>query len=206
MASLGSILVGNTTTALTSSTGVGGTVGTTPYLESIAGTDDATSYIEETSNSSVANASVYMAVDNFPADLGNVDTLTIQVRYNHITVDANLTWDGLSCRIYKADLSTALTDELVIHAGYNTSAWASTAVLDFVNEDTAASKADWDGAVIYFYYDKTKNKGGNSSAGMAITAAEISGTYTAAVAGGGIAGPLVGSAMTDTLVNGGLVS
>jgi hypothetical protein len=178
VADIGTILIGNTTTALTDGTGLGAVTGSTPYLESIAGTDDATSFIEETTNASATNNSVYMALDDVPADLGNVDTLKIQVRYNHNNPSANLTWDGLSCRIYKADLSTALTDELTIHSGYNTNSWVSTAVLDFVNEDTAASKADWNGAVVYFYYDKSRSKGGNGSAGMAITAVEITGTYT----------------------------
>ena len=178
MASLGTILIGNTTTAVTNGTGINGTVGSTPYLESIAGTNDATSYVEEMSNATVTNASFYLSLDNFPSDLGNVDTLSIRARYNHISPDALLTWDGLSCRVFKSDLSTALTDELVIHAGYNTNAWVTSSVLDFVNEDTAASKADWDGAVIYFYYDETRSKGGNATAGMAITAAEITGTYT----------------------------
>ena len=204
MADIGTILIGNTTTALNNGTGTGAVTGSTPYLESIAGTDDATSFIEENTNANATNNSVYMALDDFPTDLGNVDTLKIQVRYNHNNPVAELTWDQLTCRIYKADLATALTDELTVHSGYNTNTWVSTAVLDFVNEDTAASKADWNGAVIYFYYDKTRSKGGNATAGMAISAAEITGTYT--ISAGGTAGPLVDGAMTDTLVNGGLVS
>ena len=204
MADLGTILVGNTTTALNNGTGTGAVTGSTPYLESIAGTDDATSFIEENTNSTVTNNSIYMASDDFPTDLGNVDTLKIRVRYNHNNPVAELTWDQLTCRIFKADLITALTDELTVHSGYNTNTWVSTSVLDFVNEDTAASKADWNGAVIYFYYDKTRSKGGNATAGMAITAVELTGTYT--ISAGGAVGPLVNSAMTDTLVNGGLVS
>jgi hypothetical protein len=77
-----------------------------------------------------------------------------------------------------------LTDELAIHTGYNTNSWTSSSVLDFVNEDTAATKTEWNGAVIYFYYDKTRTKGGNGSAGMAISAAELTGTYTEGAAGG----------------------
>ena len=192
MADLGTILIGNTTTALNNGTGTGATTGSTPYLESISGADDATSFIEENQNATVTDASVYMALDNFPSDLGNLDTLLIQVRYNHNNPDANLTWDQLSCRVFKADLTTALTDELTIHSGYNTNSWVSSSVLGFVNEDTAADLADWDGAVIFFYYDKTRNKGGNATAGMAITAAELTGTYT------------VGSSTTNQAVSGSL--
>jgi hypothetical protein len=179
LADLGTILIGNTTTALNNgSTGVGGTTGSTPYLEDISGTDDATSYIEETTNQTATQLDLYMALDNFPSDLGNVDTLKIQVRYAHLSPTADLTWDALSCRIYKSDLSTPLTDELEIHAGKSDASWATSSVLDFVNEDTAATKSEWDAAVIYFYWDKTRAKGGNSGADMAITAAELTGTYT----------------------------
>ena len=204
MADLGTILIGNTITTLNNGTGTGAVTGSTPYLESIAGTDDATSFIEETTNATVTNNSVYMDSDDFPTDLGNVDTLLIQVRYNHNSPDANLTWDQLSCRMFKSDLTTALTDELTIHSGYNTNAWVTSSVLPFINEDTGASKADWNGAVLYFYYDKTRAKGGSATSGMAITAVELTGTYT--ISAGGAAGPLVNSAMTDTLINGGLVS
>lgn len=199
MADLGTILIGNTTTALNNgSTGSGGTNGSTPYLESISGTDDATSYIYETTNSTTTQRDLYMALDNFPSDLGNVDTLKIQVRYAHLNGNANLDWDQLSCRVYKSDLTTALTDELVIHNGHSSATWTSSSVLDFVNEDTAATKAEWDAAVIYFYWDKTRRKGGNSGHHFAITAAELTGTYTEAAAGrimsslagaGGLAGP-----------------
>jgi hypothetical protein len=184
LADLGTILIGNETTALNNgTTGVGGVTGSTPYLEAISGTDDATSYIEETTNATATQYDLYMALDAFPSDLGNVDTLKIQVRYAHLSGTANLTWDQLSCRIYKSDLTTALTDELVIHNGHSSATWTSSSVLDFVNEDTAATKAEWNEAVIYFYWDKTRTKGGNAGADMAITAAEITGTYTVGAAG-----------------------
>ena len=179
MADLGTILIGNTTTALNNgSIGTGGTTGSTPYLEDISGTDDATSYIEETTNQTATNYDLYMALDNFPADLDNVDTLSIRVRYAHISPNANLTWDQLSCRPYKSDLSTALANELTIHNGHSTDTWTSSSVLPFVNVDTAATKGEWDAAVIYFYWGKTRAKGGNTGADMAITAAELTGTYT----------------------------
>ena len=179
MASLGTILIGNTTTALNNgATGSGATNGSTPYLESISGTDDGTSYIHENTNATGTQYDLWMDVDNFPADLGNVNSLSIQVRYAHLSPNANLTWDQLSCRIYKSDGTTALTDELTIHNGYNSATWTSSSVLGFTGEDTAAGKSDWDGARIYFYWDKTRAKGGNTGASMAITAAEITGDYT----------------------------
>jgi hypothetical protein len=178
LADLGTILIGNTDTAVTNGTGTNGTNGSTPYLEDISGTDDATSYVEETQNSTVTGASFYMSLDNFPSDLGNVDTLKINLRYAHLNGTGDLTWDRLACRIYKSDLTTALTNELEIHAGHSSATWTTRGALDFTGEDTGATKAEWDAAVIYFYYDKTRAKGGNGSANMAITAAELTGTYT----------------------------
>jgi hypothetical protein len=124
-----------------------------------------------------------MDLDNFPSDLGNVETLSIRVRYAHIGGDANLTWDQLSCRPYKSDLTTALANELTIHNGHSSATWTTSSVLPFTGVDTAATKSDWDNAVIYFYWDKTRAKGGNTGADMAITAAELTGTYTEAAAG-----------------------
>lgn len=180
MADLGTILVGNTTTALNNGTGTGTTVGSTPYLESISGTDDATSYIHESTNQTVTGSSLWMDMDNPPTDVGNVDTLSIQVRYAHLSPSADLTWDLLQARVYKSDGTTPLTNALTIHSGYSSATWATSSVLNFTGVDTAANQADWDGARIYFYWDKSRNKGGNNGAAMAITAAQITGTYTAA--------------------------
>ena len=182
MADLTTVLIGNTTTTLNNGSGLGSTTGSTPYLESITGTDDATSYIEETTNSTITQSSLWMDLDNFDTDLGNVDTLFIRLRYSHLNPDANLTWDQLSCRIYKSDGTTALTDEMTIHNGYNSATWATNTIVQFTTVDTAATKADWDGARLYIYWDKTRSKGGNATAGMAISAGEITGTYTEAAA------------------------
>jgi len=55
----------------------------------------------------------------------------------------------------------------------------TSSVIQFTGVDTAASKTDWDGAVVRIYFDITRNKGGDSLTER-VFAAQITGTYTVA--------------------------
>lgn len=184
MASLPTLALG--TFANVSSTAI---QGSDPVLEEIASTDD-TDYVYDATNSTHTGTARF-ALEDMPADLGNVDTLFCQLRYALATgVPSNL-WDALRARVFKSDGTTALTNSLTIASTIVTTTITNSSVLQFTGVDTAATKADWNAAVVHVLFDITRVKGGDTLQ-KRVFAAELTGTYTIAT---GISQPLSGKLM-----------
>lgn len=149
--------------------------GSDPVLEVIASTDD-TDYVYDATNSTHTGTARF-ALGNTPADLGNVDTLSIKLRYAAAAAQTNV-WDSLSARVFKSDGTTALTNAATVALAIITTTITDSAATAFTGVDTAATKADWDGAVVHIIWGITKVKGGDTVR-KNVYAAEITGTYTA---------------------------
>jgi len=158
-------------------TNVSGTVkvGTDPVLEVIASADDA-DYVY-TSQNATGTYSARFEIDAFPSGLSNVDTLSVQLRYRRAAGTQVNTWDSLRARVYKSDLTTALTNEATVASSITTTASTNSSVIAFTGVDTAATLADWNGAVLVVYWFITKSMGGDTLQ-KEVSAGELTGTYT----------------------------
>jgi hypothetical protein len=171
------------TLALGTFTDVGSTAitGAEPVLQEVASASDTTN-VHDTANTTHTGIAQF-TLEDVNADLGNVDTLFIRLRYAlSATADLNV-WNSLSARVFKSDGTTPLTDSVVVVAGpITTTTPTNSSVVEFTGVDTAASKDDWNGAVVQISFAITKNKGGDAVEER-VFAAELTGTYTVAVAG-----------------------
>lgn len=121
---------------------------------------------------------------NVDADLGNVDTLSIVLRYRWVTAPANTTWPTLAARVMASDGTTVLaaadsggTFETVA-SNITTTTITNSASVPFTHVNTTANKTTWDGAVVQIRISRVRSKGGDSSA-QAVYEADLTGTYTA---------------------------
>jgi hypothetical protein len=151
--------------------------GTQPVLEAIASANDAT-YVANVTNQTVTALAVF-ALGDVPADLGNVDTLSVQLRYGLSAALSLNTWDSLTAQVMQSDGVTALTDTVTVASSITATTPANSSVVAFTGVNTSANKATWDGALLYVRFNVTRNKGGDA-AEERVYAGELTGTYTIA--------------------------
>jgi hypothetical protein len=149
--------------------------GTEPVLEAIASAVDST-YVYTVLNAT-GTATASFALADMPTDFGNMDTLSVRLRYHWATGTQVNTWDTLRARVYKSDGTTPLTNEATVASSITTTTATNSSVIAFTGVDTAATKEDWNGAILRVYWSITKVKGGDSIQ-KRVTAGELTGTYT----------------------------
>lgn len=152
--------------------------GTPPVLEVIASADMA-DWVADTNNANHTGTADY-ALDDMPSDFGSMATLNINVRYGWQTGAQVNTWSSLDVQVFKSDGSTALTASRNIASSITTNDTTSGA-LAFTGVDTAASKADWDGAIVRLSWTISKSMAGDTLEER-VFAAELTGTYNIATA------------------------
>jgi len=172
MASLGTLALGTYTDV--SSTAI---QGSDPVLEIIASTDD-TDYVYDATNSNHTGTARFTLADT-PADFGSILAASIRLRYACASAPTN-TWDSLTAQIVKSDGSTPLTDAVTVVSGpITTTTLTNSSVVALTNPDTAATKADWDDALVLINWSISKVKGGDTIR-KNVYAAEVTGTYNLA--------------------------
>ncbi|HZL94116.1 MAG TPA: hypothetical protein VFB99_10745 [Vicinamibacterales bacterium] len=171
MADVGILALG--TNSALSSTAL---VGTQPVLEVIGSPDDA-DYVHDNTNSTHTGTADF-ALGDTPSDFGNMDTLSVQLRYLQSGLSNN-TWDSLRARVFQSDGTTPLTDERTVASSITTTSATNSSALAFTGVNTSANKATWDGAIVRLFWGVTRTKGGDTHS-LRVTAAQITGTYTAA--------------------------
>lgn len=176
MADIGTLALGTFTNV--SNTAI---TGTDPVLEVIGSADDA-DYVSDTSNSDHTGDAWFDIATTLPADLGNVDTLSINLRYGLSTTKGTNDWLFLQARVFKSDGTTPLTDLLtVVDGGTGITATTPTnsGAVAFAGVDTTASKAEWQAAQVHIYFVINRDGGGDAVVER-VYAAELTGTYTIA--------------------------
>lgn len=169
------------------------TTGTEPVLEQIASAVD-TSYVGSTSNATGANA-VYMALGAMPSDFSAMLTLSVRLRYAWAaTPNGNLTWDSLQAAIVASDGSTAYTNTITLASSITTTTYTNSSATAFTINATglAATKAQWESALLVITNNSTRSKGGDTTA-QTVSAGELTGTYS-----GQISAALTGSQVTSS--------
>ena len=174
MASLGTLALG--TYSNVSNTAI---VGTEPVLNLIAAANDAT-YVNDSSNTTHTGTAQF-ALGDTPADFSAMLTLSVQLRYFWESGTQTNTWGSLTARVFRSDGTTPLTDEATLATGITTTTPTNSSAVGFTGVDTAADKSVWDAAVVRINFGITKVKGGDSLTER-VSAAQITGTYTAVVA------------------------
>jgi hypothetical protein len=187
VADLGTIAFGTFVSGSSTDTALNAPSGE-PVLQTIAGASDS-SDVHDTANTTHVGVA-FFELGNVPADLGNMDTLSVRVRYGWQAGTQVNAWTTLTVQIVQSDLATALTDQRTVASGITTTGTTS-AVLAFTGLNTTADKAVWDGAHAVFRFTVTKNMGGDALEER-VFAAELTGTYTVAVEG-----PVEGQAAGD---------
>lgn len=169
MADLGTLTLGTYTNV--SNTAI---QGSDPVLETIAGTDDNDWVYDATNSTHTGEASFALA--DTPSDFGVMSTVSIRLRYAWQTGTQTNSWNNLNARIFKSDGTTALTALATVASSITTTTLTNSSVINFTGVDTAANKADWDGAVVRIYFDISKTKSGDTLQ-KRVYAAEVTGTY-----------------------------
>jgi hypothetical protein len=176
VADLGVIKLGNYSATNSTWTGV---TGTQPVLDDITTPVDST-YLHDDDVGSNSGLVAWFPLDNMPADFESMDTLSIQIRYHRPAYDAVKTVVAINARIFIGDGSaTSITSSEVVASSVTNTAATNSSVIDFTTVNTASTKTTWDGAWLRFELIQSKTKGGSADE-MRITAAQLTGTYTAA--------------------------
>lgn len=151
--------------------------GSDPVLEYITEAEppDDTDYVYDATNST-HEGSCYFSLGDMPTDFVTMKTCTINLRYAWQSGTQTNAWTTLRARIYKSDGTTALTDKTDIASSITTTTLTNSGAISFTGVDTAATKADWDGARVYIYFNITKSKSGDTLRKM-VSGAEVKGTY-----------------------------
>lgn len=156
------------------------------------------------------------------ADLGNMDTLAIVLRYRWTTAPSNTTWSALEARVMTADGATVLAAASGAGAHQNVASGITTTTITnsgstgFSYVNTSATKAQWDGARLQIRIVRTRTKGGDSAV-QAVYEADLTGTYTTAaenhngtavLTGGGVAvlAATKGGLVAPSLTGGGVIA
>ena len=117
------------------------------------------------------------------ADLGNVDTLAIVLRYGWGAGEQVNTWDTLAARVMSgatvlAAAESGGTFETVASTITTTTATNSSSI-PFTYVDTSATKAQWNAAVVEIRITLSRVKGGDTLE-KRVYEADLTGTYTVA--------------------------
>lgn len=178
--------------------------GSDPVLEVIGSTDDA-DYVYTTLNAT-SSAIARFALGNVPSDFGDMDTLSIQLRYAWATGTQVNTWSTLAARVWDSTGTIPYTNERTVASGITTTTPTNSVVAGFTltAEGLAATKAEWDAAIVYIYFYITKSMAGDTLQ-KRVYAAEITGTYSTG------ASPISGTASqsfsnSGTLTGGGALA
>ena len=173
MADLGTLALGAFTDV--ASTAI---TGAEPVLQVIASADDA-KHVHDTANTTHTGVASF-ALGETPADLDNVDTASIRLRYGLSGEPDNNVWDSLTAQIVESDGSTPLTDEVTVVTGpIEDTSPTNSSVVALTNPNTGATKETWDAALVLIRFGVSKNKGGDAVEER-VFAAEVTGTYTVA--------------------------
>lgn len=172
MASLGTLDLGTYNAGLSSNTAL---QGSNPVLEVIASTDDA-DYVYDATNSTHTGVGVF-ELANMPSDFGTMSTVSINLRYAWAAGTQVNDWLTLTAQIYKSDGTTALTNAVTIASSITTTTLTNSGAVALTGVDTAATKADWDGAYVFLRWSINKNKSGDTLR-KNVYAAEVTGTYS----------------------------
>jgi hypothetical protein len=117
------------------------------------------------------------------ADLDNVDTLAIVLRYGWSATPVNSTWPLLAARVMSGATVLAAADsggtfETVATDITDTSPTNSSSI-PFTYVDTGATKAQWNAAVVEIRISRVRTAGGGAQT-QNVYEADLTGTYTAA--------------------------
>jgi hypothetical protein len=178
VADLGTIAFGTFVSGSSTDTALNAPTGE-PVLQVIASASD-TSDVHDTANTTHTGVAVF-ELGNTPTDFGNMDTLSVQVRYGWQSGSQVNAWSSLTVRIFQSDLTTPLTDSRTIASSITDVGGTNSDALEFTGVNTAAGKSAWDGALAVIQFGITKNMGGDALEER-VFAAELTGTYTAGAA------------------------
>jgi hypothetical protein len=169
---LGTLTLGNSQSGLSSNTAI---TGAEPVLQAIGSANDSTD-VHDTANTTHTGVAVF-ALEDMPGDFGNVDSVSIQLRYA-LSAEPDLnSWDSLTAQIVESDGSTPLTDEVTIASDITTTTPTNSGAVELTNPNTGADEATWNAALVVLRFSITKAKGGDTIEER-VFAAEVTGTYT----------------------------
>jgi hypothetical protein len=169
---LGTLTLGNFQSGLSSNTAI---TGAEPVLQAIGSANDSTD-VHDTANTTHTGVAVF-ALEDMPGDFGNVDSVSIQLRYA-LSAEPDLnSWDSLTAQIVESDGSTPLTDEVTIASDITTTTPTNSGAVELTNPNTGADEATWNAALVVLRFSITKAKGGDTIEER-VFAAEVTGTYT----------------------------
>lgn len=135
-------------------------------LELIASTND-TNWAHDASNlTGTSSLDQGYAVNDTPSTFQSMNTLSVRLRYGWAGTFSNRTWGSLNARVMNgtqvlAGADAAGTFQTVASSVTNTTPVNSAAV-SFSYVNTAATKANWDAAVLEMEIVSTRSGGGSS--------------------------------------------
>ena len=167
------------TLALGTFTNVSGATitGTEPVLQVIASAVDS-SYVYSGQNNTTGTYRANFALADTPSDFTKMGTLDVRLRYLISAAASNTC--SLTVQVFQSDGTTALTNAVQVVANVTNTVAENSSVITLTGLDTTANKAVWDGALVQVSWGLQKVKGGDSNQ-RRVTAAELTGTYTAVV-------------------------
>lgn len=151
--------------------------GSDPLLELIASHDDA-DYVYDNTNSTHEGVASF-SLGDMPSDFKTMRSVKINLRYFWGVGSQVNAWTTLRARIFKSDGTTALTNKTDVASSITTTTPTDSGAVTMLGVDTTATKADWDGALVYIYFNITKSKGGDVIR-KCVSAAEVTGSYVVA--------------------------
>lgn len=152
--------------------------GTEPVLELIASAADA-SYAHSGTNNASGTFTAEFDLDNMPNDFGNMDTLSVQLRYLRAAGTLVNTWNSLDAQIIDSS-NEALSNTVTVASNITTTTATNSSVITLTGLNTTANKTTWDNAKLRISWVITRNMGGDTIE-KRVTAAQLTGTYTAAL-------------------------
>jgi murein DD-endopeptidase MepM/ murein hydrolase activator NlpD len=163
-------------TAYSSQTGTAWTTTTVGNIdEGIAGADGL--FIVAGANST---STIFYDITDSPSDFDTMTALNYDIRYKITPLSGDT--EVLYVQVFKSDKSTALTNEMTVVSTTAALTIRNKGSTAFTGVDTAATKADWDGAYFRIRTAHTKS-GGNDNSVWSIDGFEMTGTYTPVVSG-----------------------
>jgi hypothetical protein len=148
--------------------------GTEPVLQLIGAADDNSYVFTNTNSSGTYTATARFALEDMPADFGNMLTLAVQLRY-YAQILPLSTWDLLQARVIRSN-GTALTSLVTVASNITTTTPTNSAVVNLAGLNTLETKSVWDDALVEIVWTTTRVKGGDTIE-RRVSAAQLTGTY-----------------------------
>lgn len=152
--------------------------------EGIASADGLAIGSDENVNTTISTTFRLSSVN---ADFGNMDALSFQVRYRVLGAQTNNRTLRIRIATEANDPGTGVPKPLaglnssfgaqVVASNITNTTFQNSAVTAFTFVDTAASKAEWDDAIVHLELTVAKNMGGDTN-GIRVDTLQITGTYT----------------------------